>query len=82
MLAWEGPESKVSTEAIVKGANLCYTNEDLDEKMRKWDSCKNLDDYEQYDWKTEVNLLSEVQKRNLYISPYAWEKESVHETIS
>ena len=80
--AWEGPDSKVSEAAITKGANLCYMGEDLDEDMKEWDDCEKNEDYDTWDWKEEVQKLSETQRRNLYVSPLAWEIDSCDESDS
>ena len=76
LLAWEGPESRVNEATIKKGAKLCYMSQDLDEAVKKWDSCKCDADFDAYDWKAEVSKLSEVQQRNLFVSPLAAEVES------
>ena len=39
--AWDGPESKVTSKAIKKGARLCYMDASLDEAVSAWDECTN-----------------------------------------
>ena len=77
--AWNGPESKVSEAAIVKGANLCYMGADLDDAVSAWDDCEKNEDYDAWDWKEEVKKFSEVQRRNLYIR-VLWLGKSIHVT--
>ena len=79
LLAWEGPNSRVTEATILKGAKLCYMSQDLDESVKQWDSCKCDADYNIYDWKSEVSKLSEVQQRNLFVSPLAAEVDSEDE---
>ena len=80
--AWNGPESKVSEAAIVKGANLCYMGADLDDAVSAWDDCEKNEDYDAWDWKEEVKKFEEMQRRNLYKSPLAWEIDSCDESDS
>ena len=80
--AWNGPESKVSEAAIVKGANLCYMGADLDDAVSAWDDCEKNEDYDAYDQKEEVKSLSETERRNLFVSPLAWEITSCDEEDS
>ena len=82
MLAWEGPESKVTEKALLKGIKLCYMGAYLDEKVSKWDRYKKNEDYDAYDWKEEVKSLSETERRNLFVSPLAWEITSCDEEDS
>eukprot|EP00493_Phyllostaurus_siculus_P016069 UN16314 len=56
--------------------------EDLDDAMKEWDDCKCNEDYDAWDWKVEVAKISETQRRNLYVSPLAWEIDSSDETDS
>ena len=79
MLAWGGPESKVTGKPLLKGIELCYMGEDLDAAVSKWDNCKKKEDYDAYDWEQEVKALSETQRRNLFVSPLAWKIDSYDE---
>ena len=69
METWNGPTSRVTAKAIRKGASLCYMTSDLDENMSKWDHCEKDEHYDAYDWKKEVEELSEAQQRQLFHSP-------------
>ena len=60
--AQDGPETKVSESAIVKGANLCYMGSYLDDAVSAWDDCETNEDYNAWAWKEEVKKLSELQR--------------------
>ena len=80
MEAWDGPASKVTTAAIIKGSKLCYMSEDLDDAMAPWDHCKDTADYEKYDWEAEVSKLTDKQKNDLFISPLGVKAEKENES--
>ena len=82
MAAWDGPTSKVTTAAIRKGANLCYMGTSLDADVSKWDHCEADEDYDAYDWKAEVEKLSETAQENLYVSPLGVKAEQDGESDS
>ena len=55
---------------------------DLDEAVTKWDRCKKTAHYDAWDWKQEVQLLSEQQRANLFVSPLGAEHEKEGEEES
>ena len=50
--------------------------------MSAWDDYTSESDFEDVDWEAEANKLSEVQKRNLYVSPLGQEAEEEEESDS
>lgn len=66
----------------MKGTNPCYMGAHLDDVVSVRDDCEKNEDYDSWDWKEEVKKFSEVQRRNLYKSPFVWEIDSCEESDS
>ena len=82
MDAWDGPESKVTSKAIKKGARLCYMDASLDETVCAWDECTTNEAFNAYDWKVEVGKLSKAQQLALFHSPLGVDEEKRDEEDS
>ena len=59
------------------GCNATYMNLDLDEPMAKFDTYSQLpfgeeDDFNRHDWEGEILNMPDLQKFNLWLSPFNW----------